>query len=218
LSLDLILIGALVYLSNAVLSILIALIIINKLYISKKFSKKNEFHFYNDLFSWEIFFFFIAADNLLKILSVFLHVDDLTSDILLKIRILIVFIPFWSKIIHLEKVMDKITYERHYIGGLIPIIMIFLLVITGLPNEILAWSFFITTFIPYILFAIFLQNTGTSTKKSLKVISGLILVGLACILRPEILDLYIVVSIATPLALIIGTLLLFASFQKELFA
>jgi len=217
LSLDLVFIGVLVYLVNVVLSILIALMIINKLYISKKFSKKNDFHFYNDLFSWEIFFFFIAADNLLKILSVFLQVDDLNSDILLKIRILIVFIPFWSKIIHLEKVMDKITYERHYIGGIIPIIMIILLIITGLPNGILVWIFFISTFIPYLLFIIFLRNSGTPIKKSLKLISGIIFIGLACTLRPEMLDIFIVMSIAAPIALIIGTLLILDSIRKELF-
>jgi hypothetical protein len=113
--------------------------------------------------------------------------------------------------------MDKITYERHYIGGIIPIIMIILLIITGLPNGILAWIFFITTFIPYLLFIIFLQNPETPTKKSMKIISGVIFIGLACTIRPEILDNYIGTSIAVPIALIIGTLLIIYSFRKELF-
>jgi len=102
-------IGALLFLVNVILSVSIALLIINKLYISKKISKEKDFHFYNDLFSWEIFFFIIAIENLMKIFSVFLPVDIVTYDFLLRIRILLLFFPFWNKIIHLEKIMNKIT-------------------------------------------------------------------------------------------------------------
>jgi len=63
--LDLVLIGVLIYLVNAILSIILAMIIINKLYISKKFSKENHFHFYNDLFSWETFYIFIGIESFL---------------------------------------------------------------------------------------------------------------------------------------------------------
>ncbi|MHA1478690.1 MAG: hypothetical protein ACTSPU_10865, partial [Promethearchaeota archaeon] len=111
---DFVFIGVILFLVNVVLSISIALIIINKLYISKKFSKEKDFHFYNDLFSWEIFFFIIAIENLMKIFSVSLPIDLIIYDFLLRARILLLFFPFWNKIIHLEKVMNKITYERHY--------------------------------------------------------------------------------------------------------
>ena len=213
--LDIVLIGVLLSLFNVVFSILLALIIINKLYISKKFSKEKDFHFYNDLFSWEIFFFIIAIENVLKILSVSLPIDIVTFNFLVRFRILLLFFPFWNKIIHLEKVMNKITYERHYLGGIIPFIIILLLSLTGLHNTILMSILIITSFIPYILFLIFLKNTGTPKQKSLKVISGVILVGLGSIFKPEIFLVYLM-NITSPILLIIGTILIFDSFLKEI--
>ncbi|MHA1319070.1 MAG: hypothetical protein ACTSQ1_04565 [Promethearchaeota archaeon] len=209
-------IGALLFLVNVILSVSIALLIINKLYISKKISKEKDFHFYNDLFSWEIFFFIIAIENLMKIFSVFLPVDIVTYDFLLRIRILLLFFPFWNKIIHLEKIMNKITYERHYFAGLIPLIIILILSFTGLPNIILICIFTSSSFIPYLLFLILLKNTATSKLKSLKVISGVILIGLGSVLRPEIF-LINLMNITSPIILIIGTMLIFDSFRKEIF-
>jgi hypothetical protein len=211
-----VLIGALLLLVNVVLSISIALIVINKLYISKKFSKDKDFHFYNDLFSWEIFFFIIAIENLMKIFSVSLPIDFVTYDFLLRIRILLLFFPFWNKIIHLEKIMNKITYERHYFAGLIPLIIMLILSFTGLPNIILICIFTSSSFIPYLLFLILLKNTATSKLKSLKVISGVILIGLGSVLRPEIF-LINLMNITSPIILIIGTMLIFDSFRKEIF-
>ena len=212
---DIVLIGALLFLVNAVLSILIALIIINKLYISKKFTKEKDFNLYNDLFSWEIFFFIIAIENIMKILSVSLPIDFLTYALLLRIRILLLFFPFWNKIIHLEKVMNKITYERHYLAGIIPFIIVLLLSFTGLPNIILLCILTSTSFIPYLLFLILFNNTGTSNQKSLKVISGVVFIGLGSILRPDIF-LINLMNITSPLILIVGTLLIFDSFRKEI--
>ena len=212
---DIVLIGALLFLVNVVLSISIALIIINKLYISKKFSKEKDFHFYNDLFSWEIFFFIIAIENLMKILSVSLPIDSVTHDFLLRIRILLLFFPFWNKIIHLEKVMNKITYERHHVAGIIPLIIVLILSFTGLPNIILICILTSTSFIPYLLFLILLNNTGTPKLKSLKVISGVIFIGLGSILKPEMF-LIDIINITSPIILLIGTVLIFDSFRKEL--
>jgi len=214
--LDFLFIGVILFLVNVVLSISIALIIINKLYISKKFSKEKDFHFYNDLFSWEIFFFIIAIENLMKIFSVSLPVDIVTYDFLLRIRILLLFFPFWNKIIHLEKIMNKITYERHYFAGIIPLTIILILSFTGLPNIILLCILTSTSFIPYLLFLILLKNTATSKLKSLKVISGIIFIGLGSILRPEIF-LINLTNITSPIILIIGTMLIFDSFRKEIF-
>ncbi len=213
---DFVFIGVILFLVNVFLSISIALIIINKLYISKKFSKEKDFHFYNDLFSWEIFFFIIAIENLMKIFSVSLPVDIVTYDFLLRIRILLLFFPFWNKIIHLEKIMNKITYERHYFAGIIPLIIILILSFTGLPNIILICIFTSSSFIPYLLFLILLKNTATSKLKSLKVISGVILIGLGSVLRPEIF-LINLMNITSPIILIIGTMLIFDSFRKEIF-
>jgi len=214
--LDIVLIGALLLLVNAVLSISIALIIIYKLYISKKFSKEKDFHFYNDLFSWEIFFFIIAIENLMKIFSASLPVDIVAYEFLLRIRILLLFFPFWNKIIHLEKIMNKITYERHYFAGTIPLIIILILSFTGLPNIILLCILTSTSFIPYLLFFTFLKNTATSKLKSLKVISGVTLIGLGSILKPEIF-LINLMNFTSPIILIIGTMLIFDSFRKKIF-
>ena len=93
-------IGGILYLLNVVLSIIFTIIIIDKLYISKKFTKEKDFHLYNDLFSWEIFYIFIGIENLMKVLSIFIINNIEISNLLLRIRILIMFFPFWNKIIH----------------------------------------------------------------------------------------------------------------------
>ncbi|TES94736.1 MAG: hypothetical protein E3J90_11225 [Promethearchaeota archaeon] len=210
------LVGALLFLVNVILSVSIALIIINKLYISKKFSKEKDFHFYNDLFSWEIFFFIIAIENIMKILSVSIPLDFMTYDLLLRIRILLLFFPFWNKIIHLEKVMNKITYKRHYLAGIIPFIMILLLSFTSLPNIILICILTSTSFIPYLVLLILLKNTGISKQKSLKIFVGVILIGLGSIFKSEIF-LIELLNITSPIILIIGTIFIFDSFRKEIF-
>ncbi|MHA1242311.1 MAG: hypothetical protein ACTSQU_16245, partial [Promethearchaeota archaeon] len=73
-----------------------------------------------------------------------------------------------------------------------------------------------SSFIPYLLFLILLKNTATSKLKSLKVISGVILIGLGSVLRPEIF-LINLMNITSPIILIIGTMLIFDSFRKEIF-
>ena len=213
---DIVLIGALLLLGNVFLSIYIALIIVNKLYISKKFSKEKDFHFYNDLFSWEVFFFIIAIENLIKIFSVSLPIDVVAYDFLLRIKILLMFFPFWNKIIHLEKIMNKITYEKHYFAGLIPFVIVLLLSFTGLPNIILLYILICSSFLPYLLFLVLLKNTGTPKQKSLEVISGVILIGLGSFFRLEIF-LIDLINIISPIILIIGTILIFDSFRKEIF-
>ena len=209
-------IGALLYLVNVLLPIILASIIIDKLYISKKFSKENDFHFYNDLFSWEIFFFTIAAENLFKIIIVLFVQDIILTEFLLRIRILILFFPFWNKIIHLEKIMNKITYEKHYFGGIIPLVIVFLLFLSGLPCNILIVFFILTTFIPYLLFLLLLPNEDSSFRKSIKVIMGVLLIGFSYIFRPEMNFFGVLNNILAAMILIFGTLLIFDSFRKEL--
>ena len=215
------------YLINLVFSIVISLKIINKLYISKKFTKEKNFHLYNDLFSWEMLFFFIGAENIIKILSIFLSANTGILNLLLRFRILILFFPFWNNIIHLEKVMNKITYERHYFAGLIPIIIILLLGFIGLPYFILILVFLVFSLIPFILLVIFLKNSNSTRKKISEIILGSIFIGLGCIFRPEILinspdltgtmNLFVdFTNIIAPISLILGTILIFDSFRIEL--
>ena len=124
--------------------------------------------------------------------------------------------------------MNKITYDRHYFASIIPFFIVLMLVITNLPNFILLFFFLGTSLIPFLLFALFLKNTGTTNKKVLKVVLGAAFVGLGCMLRQEILVSYVGISkaldffvnitnITTPILFIIGTLLIFDSFRKEVF-
>ena len=212
---EFVIISTILYAVIAALSIMFALLIINKLYISKKFTKERDFHFYNDLFSWEMFYFFIGIENILKILSAFISVNYEISHLLLRIRILFLFFPFWNKIIHLEKVMNKITYERHYFAGIIPLVMVLLLGFTNLPNFVLIIIFFGTSLIPYVFLVTFLKNSDATKKKTIKIIFGAIFIGLGCTLRPETTDLLKSITyITAPVSLIIGVLLIFDSFRK----
>ena len=224
---DLQIIGVMMYLVNIFLSFILAIIIIEKLYISKKFSKEQDFHFYNDLFSWEMFYIFIGIESVLKIVSMFLSFNNVISYILLRVRILIFFFPFWTKIIHLEKVMNKITYDRHYYAGVIPLIITLVLGFTSISNIILIFIFFCTTFSLLFFFFIFFKNTGTERSKTLKILFGTIVIGVGYLLKPEILERYSEISkiletlivlsnITVPILFIIGLLLIFDSYRKEL--
>lgn len=174
-----------------------------------------------------MFFIFIGIENIIKLFSLFISSNIEISNLFLRIRVLIFFFPFWTKIFHLEKVMDKITYERHYFAGIIPLIMVLVLGFTNLPNIILILIFFGTTFCPFLLFFIFFKNTGTKRIKTLKIILGAIFIGLGYAFQPEIMDEYVGISkildvfitltnITAPLSFIIGLLLIFESFRKEL--
>ncbi|MFX1317265.1 MAG: hypothetical protein ACFE9T_15490 [Promethearchaeota archaeon] len=224
---DLVMIGTLIYMVNLSLSLILATIIIDKLYISKKFSKEKDFHFYNDLFSWEMFYFFIGIENIIKIFSLFISSNTEIANLFLRIRVLIFFFPFWTKIFHLEKVMDKITYKRHYFAGIIPLIMVLVLGFTSLSDIVIIIIFFFITFIPFLIFFIFYKNTGTSINETLLIIAGSFFIIFGYIFRPEILDGYVGVSetmellialtnITAPISFIIGMLLIFSSYRKEL--
>jgi len=123
--------------------------------------------------------------------------------------------------------MDKITYERHYYAGIIPIIITLVLAFTNLSNIILIFIFFSTTFSLFLIFFIFFKNTGTERSKTLKIIFGAICLGVGYLFKPEILEGYIGISeiieplimlsnITVPILFIIGLLLIFDSYRKEL--
>ncbi|MFX1573352.1 MAG: hypothetical protein ACFFB0_11435 [Promethearchaeota archaeon] len=224
---DLVSIVAIEYLVNIILSLTFASIIIHTLYFSKKVSKEKDFHLYNDLFSWEIFYIFIAIENVINICALFILINTEISNLILRIGILILFFPFWNKIIHLEKIMDKITYEKHYLAGMIPLILVIILGFTALSNITLVYIFLITTFFPFLFLLIFFKNTETPRMKTLKIISGALFIGLGFILQPEIVYNYgklseitnlivLLINITTPISFIIGTLLIFDSFRREL--
>ncbi|MFW9818971.1 MAG: hypothetical protein ACFFE5_05125 [Candidatus Thorarchaeota archaeon] len=129
--------------------------------------------------------------------------------------------------IHLEKVMNKITYERHYYAGVIPLIITLVLGFTNISNIILILIFFCTTFSLFLIFFIFFKNTGSQRSKTLKVIFGTIILGMGYLFKPEILEEYIGISetlellkilsnIIVPILFISGLLLIFDSYRKEL--
>ena len=224
-SVFLLLVSIEIYLVNVILVFSISFIIINKLYISKKFSKEKNFHFYNDLFSWEMFFIFIGIETILKILSLFTSTNNGIINLFIRIRVLILFFPFWNKIIHLEKVMNKITYERHYFGGIIPFFIVLVLGFTSLTNSSLIVIFVYSTFLPFLFFFTFLKNTGSSRNLVIKIISGAIFIVISFLLGPDIINELVgypttsldYMNIVAPLLTIMGVLLIFDSFRKEIF-
>jgi len=222
-NLSILLMSTILYLVNVIVAFSISFLIINKLYISKKFSKEKNFHFYNDLFSWEMFFIFIGIETILKIFTLFMPPSNGILNLFIRIRVLILFFPFWNKIIHLEKVMNKITYERHYFAGIIPFFIVLMLGFTSLTNFSLIVIFACSTFLPFLVFFIFVKNPGTSRNQVLKIISGTIFIVVSFLLTPEIINNLVgytntsldYMNIITPLLTLMGFLLIFDSFRKE---
>ena len=138
-----VLISSVLYLINIVISLSISLTVIHRLYIIKKFSKENDFHLYNDLFSWEMFFILIGIANILTIIMITTQFPEVLSIIFFKILICILISSFWGKIIHLEKVMNKITYEKHVKVGGFQCIFIIIILLLDLPYFILLCVLFL---------------------------------------------------------------------------
>ena len=153
-----------IYLINVISVSIFAFIIIKRLYISKKYNKRDNFDLYNDLFSWETFFISIAIVNILSIILLFLTVNSFLSYFMFKIIILIMFSAFFMKIVHVEKIMKKITYERHYYSGIVLFPIILILLIFNIQPIVLILIFIIGSLIPFLIFYSFLRNREISMK------------------------------------------------------
>ncbi|MBY8981510.1 MAG: hypothetical protein KGD57_01055, partial [Candidatus Lokiarchaeota archaeon] len=212
-------INVVLYIVNIIISITISLSIINSLYISKKYTKEINFHLYNNLFSWEMFFIFTGIVNLIEIFSILSTNDNETFNLFLKIRILIIYFAFWFKIIHFEKIMEKITYKRHHYIGIIPFTAVLILGIADIPIFILIVIFVCTSLFPFIFILLYLRNTGVTNIKTLKISIGSLLIGLGIIFKFDLIEfLTKPFSIISPIFYIIGSLLIIDSFRKELFS
>ena len=221
---DLTIIVPIEYLATIILSLIFALIIIDKLYISKRISKVEHFHHYNDLFSWEMFFFIIAIISILRLIPLFITLIPLASFLISRITILFYFFPVWNKIIHLEKVMNKITYEKHYFAGIIPLALVLILAFTPILNFVLIIIFLLTTFLPYFFLFIYSKYKTVKRKKMIITLLGVTFIVIGFVLIPGTLEFFGVVgdliitsiNISSASSFIIGNLLIFSSFIREL--
>ncbi|MFX1236739.1 MAG: hypothetical protein ACFFAS_06815 [Promethearchaeota archaeon] len=218
-----ILIIVVLYLVNTIFSFVISLIIIHRLYIKKKFSKEQHFHFYNDLFSWEIFFFTMGISSTIAIFSIVYSLDISLSIILFKIRFFLLLFAYWNKIIHLEEVMEKITYERHYIGGIIPMALGIILSFIDMPIYLFSFIVLCCSLVPY-LFLLFIFKKNKVTRRSfLFILVGVLLIAVGSILVKEMLiflfddsDFLSFFNFLAPILFIIGTFSILESFRKEI--
>jgi hypothetical protein len=221
---DLAIIVLIEYFITIILTIIFALIIIDKLYISKRISKVAHFHHYNDLFSWVMFFFNIAIICILRLIALFITLSPLVSFWINKITILLYFFPVWNKIIHLEKVMNKITYEKHYFAGMIPLALVLILGFAPISNFVLIVIFLLSTILPYFVLFIYSKHITVKKKKMIIVLLGVTFIIIGFVLIPQTFEFFGVVgalitsliNISSVSSLIIGDLLIFSSFRREL--
>ena len=221
---DLAIIVLIEYLATIIISIIFALIIIDKLYISKRISKVEHFHHYNDLFSWEMFFFNIVIICILRLIPLFITFVPSISLLISRITILLYFFPIWNKIIHLEKVMNKITYEKHYFAGMVPLALVLILAFTPISNFVLIIIFILTTFLPYFFLFIYSKYKTVKKKKMTITFLGVIFFVIGFVLIPETVEFFgsvgnlvtAFINITSVSSFIIGNLLIYSSFRKEL--
>lgn len=220
-------VSAIIYICNIASVFLFAAIIVNKLYVSKKYSKSENFDLYNDLFSWETFFISIGIVNVIEIVLLFIRFNNSVFYYLFKIIILIMFSAFYMKIVHVEKIMRIITYERHYYAGIILFPIIVILLIFNIPILFLTIIFIIGSLIPFLIFFSFLKNKETLIKNSIKICIGAIFFTFGCILAAEYVNilitfdqspsiLYNIISISTPIFFLLGSFLIYWSIREYL--
>ncbi|MFX1279366.1 MAG: hypothetical protein ACFFA3_08110 [Promethearchaeota archaeon] len=220
-------IGLVIYLFNSVSVFAYASIIIDRLYIAKKFSKSKNFDLYNDLFSWETFFISIGIVNIIEIFLLLIEFDNILSYLLFKVIILIMFSAFFMKIIHVEKVMRIITYERHYYAGIILFPILFILLIFDISVILLILIFVVTALIPFLVFFSYLRNSEMTIKNSVKICIGAIFLTFGYILTAEYLFdlitlndsfsiLYDIIKIITSVFFLVGSFLIYWSIRMYL--
>ena len=220
---DFLIITVVLYLVNIAFSFMISFIIIHRLYIKKKFSKEQHFHFYNDLFSWEAFFFMMGISSIIAIFSTIYSSNISICIILLKLRFFLLLIAYWNKIIHLEEVMEKITYERHYIGGIVPMALGIILFFIDMPIYMFSFIVLCCSLVPYLLLLFIFKKNRVTKKKFLFILTGVLLIAIGSILvkemliflldDPNLLDFF---NFLAPILYIIGTFSILESFRKEI--
>lgn len=225
--LDLSFIGSfIIYLLNIFNVFIFAFFIIDRLYISKKYNKAENFDLYNDLFSWETFFISIGIVNVLCIALLILPMNTILSYFIFKLIVLVMFSAFFMKIVHTEKIMKIITYERHYYSGIVLIPIIVLLLIFNIPLVSLILIFIVGSLIPFLIFFSFLRNREISVKSSTTICIGAIFLSLGSVLGAGYVNNFIfnefihvlsnIVKIIAPIFFVVGSLLIFYSIRKYL--
>lgn len=204
-------IGAIIYLLNVISVFIFAFIIVDRLYISKKYNKNDNFDLYNDLFSWETFFISTGIINVLSIVVLFLPMNTTVSYFLFKLIILVLFTAFFMKIVHTQKIMKIITYERHYYSGIVLIPIIVLLLIFNIPLLSLIMIFIVGSLIPFLIFFSFLRNREISVKSSMTICIGAIFLSSGCILSAGYVTNFIM--LIAPISFIVGSLLIYHSIR-----
>ncbi len=210
-------IKTIVLIINVIISLFVAINIINNLYISKNYTKHDDFHLYNDLFSWESFFIIIAIANILEIISLLFITDEGILNILLKARMLILYISFLMKIVHIEQIMNIITYERHQIVVMIPMVILIILAALNIGAYTLFFILIFTTFIPYIILISVLKSSIRDNKEKINLVIGSIFIASGITGSYEIFKEFMIISeIVFPTAYFVGTIIIFVNIKKYL--
>jgi len=120
--------------------------------------------------------------------------------------------------------MNKITYEKHYFAGIIPLALILILAFTPISNFVLIIIFLLSTFLPYFVLFIYSKHETVKKKKMIITLLGVFFIIIGFVLIPETEEFFGVISallvnsinIASVSSFLIGNLLIFSSFRKEL--
>ena len=120
--------------------------------------------------------------------------------------------------------MNKITYEKHYFAGLIPLALVLILVFTPISNFVLIIIFLFTTCLPYFVLFIYSKYETVKRKKMIIILLGVIFIIIRLISIPETVELFggasnlvtISINVTSVSSFIVGNLLIFSSFRKEL--
>ena len=120
--------------------------------------------------------------------------------------------------------MNKITYEKHYFAGIIPLALILILAFTPISNFVLIIIFLLTTCLPYFVLFIYSKHETVKKKKMIITLLGVFFIIIGFVLIPETEEFFGVISallvnsinIASVSSFLIGNLLIFSSFRKEL--
>ncbi|MHA1145766.1 MAG: hypothetical protein ACTSRW_13585 [Candidatus Helarchaeota archaeon] len=187
-----------------------------------------------NLRTWSAFFLILITANVLTLIWRFLMADFLIINILERISNVLVISASFIKIIHVEKVINKMKYYKGYYFTIILAIVIFILAFID-PNLLKVVSPFQTFFIaisfagysifPIIYFYVSIKSSDNELRyNGLKVSAGAVFIGLGVVIRPQNLIGYVNIPpvcyfidwfyITAPISIIIGIILIYDSFRR----
>lgn len=221
---------------NIILSLLVVVYLIFRLWIKEDSNKMKEIKmFYYNLLTWFLFILLVAISNICTISFQYFIKDEEIARIIERIAVITINTGFFFKIIFAEYALRKMEFYKGYFFTVFATINLIIFVsippttyksIMFLVYFLLIWVLLLYSFLPILYFYLAYKTTGENRADAIKIAFGVLFLSGGLLAQPinlyifsglsEIFDLLILATyIISPTLLIISTLLIFEGIREK---